>query len=190
LKDALFVYSGAKIIAMSILYILFIIFGGIALVVAIYGFTQPRLVKLTVAREIQTDTIAVFDQIQNFEQFVRWSPWSKKDPDMTQRFEGDPGEVGSAYFWSGNKKVGRGSMRITAKKSPEFVKMDLNFGPRGGAEVTFNVIPNGENTLVEWVFENDLGANPLSKAFGPLMKNMLQKDFEQGLKNLEEICKK
>lgn len=184
----MFVYSDAQTEIMTILFIVFGVFATVALLVALFGLTQPRQVKLVVSRNISASQETLYPFISNLENFVKWSPWSKKDPEMTQRFEGTAGEVGSAYFWSGNKKVGKGSMTILAQQEPRFTKIALNFGPRGGAEVSFELIPLGDKTQVEWVFENDLGANPLSRAFGPLMKKMITTDFQNGLIQLETLC--
>ena len=79
-------------------------------------------------------------------------------------------------------------MTILAQQEPRFTKIALNFGPRGGAEVGFELTPLGDKTQVDWVFENDLGANPLGRAFGPLMKKMITTDFKNGLIQLETLC--
>lgn len=173
---------------MSILILVFGVFGLVALIVALYGLTQPRQVSLTVSREIHADTTAIFPYISNLENFVQWSPWSKKDPEMKQRFEGVAGEIGSAYFWSGNRKVGNGSMTLLELEETRMAKVALNFGPRGGAVVRFELTPIEDKTRIDWIFENDLGANPLGRAFGPLMKKMIATDFKTGLIQLEYLC--
>jgi hypothetical protein len=173
---------------MSILVIIFGVFAAVALLVALFGLTQPRVVKLVVTHSISASSETLYPYISNLENFVKWSPWSKKDPQMKQRFEGIAGTVGSAYYWSGNRKVGKGSMTFLSQQEPHFTQIALNFGPRGGAEVSFELTPQGNKMKVDWTFENDLGANPLSRAFGPLMKKMIVTDFQNGLNQLETLC--
>ena len=53
---------------------------------------------------------AVFDLVDDFESFNRWSPWAQKDPDTQYSFTGPEQGVGAMMRWhSEDPSVGAGS---------------------------------------------------------------------------------
>ena len=57
---------------------------------------------------------AIHAVLNDFHSWQTWSPWEELDPQLTRTFSGPETGVGSHYAWVGNKKVGEGSMEITA----------------------------------------------------------------------------
>jgi hypothetical protein len=153
-------------------------------ILLVIGMFMPQQVHLEKTITIQREPDAVFAEVADFENFVQWSPWSAKDPNMTSKFEGEKISVGSKYSWQGNKNVGTGSMEITHIEANERVEMDLNFGPRGNAKCGFILVPVDHSTKVTWYFDSDMGRNPLARLMGLFMEKFIGNDYTEGLNNL------
>lgn len=151
---------------------------------------MPRLVHLEKSVIISQEPDVVFAEVADFENFVTWNPWSAKDPNIKNSFEGDKISVGSKYLWSGNSKVGKGSMEITHIEANRRVEMDLNFGPQGNAKCGFILEPLDRNTKLTWYFDSDMGNNPLARLMGLFMEKFVGKDYSEGLNNLAKKLNK
>lgn len=128
----------------------------------------------------------VFDQVRFYKNFIRWSPWSKMDPDMSYEISEPDGIVGSVYSWSGNDSVGVGSL-TTLSQTENRIDQKLDFSsPRESHDetyYTFEDTPDG--VRVAWGVRGNL-VRPMNlmKLFINL-EDMIGSDFEEGLKALE-----
>lgn len=174
---------------MNFFFYLLIGFGLIFLILTVIGFFIDRIVKHEENILIPSDAKDIFAQIGNFKEFVKWSPWSVKDPNMEMKFEGEKFSVGHKYSWKGNKTVGTGYMEIDHIEANQRIDINLSFGQRGDSKTSFILEPNENGTLVRWTFETDLGSNVTFRFMGPLMKKFLGKDFRNGLLNLKNRLK-
>lgn len=133
----------------------------------------------------------VFAQVNDFHAWDAWSPWAKLDPNSVVTFDGAPSGPGAKFAWSGNKKVGEGRMTIVDSKSPEFVKIKLEFIKPFAAtnDTLFTFAPRGTGTHVTWRMT---GRSPgfMHKAICALMNmdKMVGRDFEKGLANMKQIA--
>ena len=67
----------------------------------------------TIERSITIDAHKnkVFNQVANFENWMKWDPWFAKDINQSRTYKGTLGEDGYGYSWkSSNKDVSEGSM--------------------------------------------------------------------------------
>jgi hypothetical protein len=156
-------------------------FGGI---LAIIGLFSPKQIHLAVEREISADADEIFVQIADFENFVTWNPWSLKDPNMRNEFEGEKMSYGAIYRWKGNRQVGNGSMEITHLEANERVEMELRFGPGRPAKATFQLNKKENATQVIWSLDSNLGSNPFTRVVGRMMEKVIRKDYTLGLERL------
>ncbi len=166
---------------MSVLFVFFLgmlTFGGI---LAIIGLFSPKQIRIDVERDIAADADLIFVQIADFENFVSWNPWSLKDPNIRNEFEGEKMSYGAIYRWKGNRQVGNGSMEITHIEANERVEMELRFGPGRPAKATFQLIKKENATHVIWSLESNLGSNPFTRVIGRMMGKVIRKDFTIGL---------
>lgn len=170
---------------MWILLIAVSFIAALILILAFFGFSQPRIAKLERSILIDADPNTVFPAVSNLRTFVTWSPWSAKDPDMQQTFTGMDGTVGSAYSWKGNNKVGEGKMEITGLQPGKQTDLAIDFGHRGRALSAWVVENAGNQTQVTWKFESDMGSNVLMRCFQPMMKKFIGNDYAMGLNNLK-----
>lgn len=171
---------------MLYLYIVLGIFGLIILVFGLMGLGQPTVAKASAAVQIQQPIATVYKQCASLRNFVVWSPWTSKDPSMKMSFSEEQEVVGAWYKWSGNKKVGVGSMTIQELIPYNKVGITLVFGFRKASLATFELSENDDVTTVVWSFESDMGKNPFQRAMIPMMQKFIAKDFELGLMNLKQ----
>ncbi len=173
---------------MLYLYISLGVFALFMLVLALMGWSQPTKASASKSVLINASIEDVFANCVSFKQFVIWSPWSAKDPKMETSFSDEDGVVGAWIKWKGNRKVGIGSMTILEIEPNKSITIELIFGFRAKSIVIFNFEKQGEDTLVTWSFESEIGKNPLQRAMIPTMNKFIGRDFEQGLQNLKKHC--
>lgn len=171
---------------MSVFFIFFLgmlTFGGI---LALIGLFSPKQIHLEVEKEIAADADELFIQIADFENFVTWNPWSLKDPNIRNEFEGEKMSYGTIYRWKGNRQVGNGSMEIIHIEANERVEMELRFGPGRPAKATFQLNKKENGTQVIWSLDSNLGSNPFTRVVGRMMEKIIRKDFTLGLERLSD----
>ena len=112
------------------------------------------------------------------------------DPNAKEVHEGPAAGAGAKMSWSGNNKVGEGSMTITESRPNDFVRFRLEFlkpfAATNTAEFTFK--PQGNQTVVTWsMFGHN---NFMGKAMGLIMNcdKMVGGQFEKGLAQLKSVA--
>jgi uncharacterized protein YndB with AHSA1/START domain len=132
----------------------------------------------------------IFGLIDDFHAWERWSPWAHLDPGMKTVYGGTPAGDGAVYEWSGDKKVGRGRMEISAATPSTMVRIKLDFlEPFESHNVTtFTLEPESGGTTVRWAME---GPSPfVSRLIGVFlsMDDTVGKDFSTGLNQLKDVA--
>lgn len=94
---------------------------------------------------------------------------------------------GASYGWSGNRKVGQGSMTITGVSADERVDIDLAFLKPFKAEnkTWFELAPSGDSTNVTWTMTGKKTLMTRIMGIFSSMDKMVGKDFEKGLAQLK-----
>lgn len=173
--------SQIKMIALSVVALL----GLLAAFVA----AQPAHYQVKRSSTISAAPEIVFEQVNDFHKWEAWSPWAQLDPDAKNSFEGAPAGKGANFKWSGNDKVGEGSMTIIESNPPDLIRIDLTFvRPMQDTCITeFTFVPNGETTTITWTMSGN--KNFISKAVCLFMDmdKMVGGDFEKGLAQLKSI---
>jgi len=133
---------------------------------------------------------AIFEKVSVFRTWPEWSPWQDLDPDMQTTYVGEDGQVGSGYSWTGNRKAGAGSMKMTSVDAPSRMGADLVFDKpfKSSNTMSFELAPDGDATAVTWtmIAPHNVMTRVMS-ALG-MMERMVGKDFEKGLAKLKTIC--
>ena len=166
--------------------VLAVLIVGFAIVVAM----QPEDFVITRSTTIDAPPDAVFAYVNDLKKFQAWSPWAKLDPDSKNTFEGPTAGEGARFSWSGNDKVGEGSMTITESKPSELVRMKLQFvrPMEDEADTDFVFKPKDGKTELTWSMagKNDF----MGKAFCLVMDMdaLVGGDFEKGLASLKSIA--
>lgn len=155
------------------------------LLLNLVGLLYGRKVRIWSKKEIDRPANEVYSLIIDFNEFVKWSPWSDKDPNISQKFSENQGETGSFYSWKGNRKVGMGKMTLTEFEAYSSIKMDVSFGRNPLSKVTFDLIEENGKTTVTWSIEMDLGPIPVTRLMSGIISKAILNDFNQGLTNLK-----
>ena len=162
-----------------------IVIGAIALLIA----RQPERFSVERSISVAAPPGEVFAQVNDLHNWEQWSPWAKRDPDMSKVYEGQAAGVGAVYRWSGDKQVGEGSNSIIESRPGELIRMQLEFlRPfQASNEVLFRFEPEGEGTRVSWTMTGR--NNFISKAVHLVMTmdKLCGGDFELGLAQLKAV---
>ncbi len=160
-----------------------------AIVVVFLGVVamQPADFRIERSAVIAAPPADVFAQVNDFHNWVAWSPWEKLDPAMKKTFSGAAAGVGAIYDWTGDDKVGTGRMTLTDSQPSNLIRIKLEFMKPFEATNTTEFIftPEGGGTKVTWNMSGN--NNFMAKAAGLFMnmEKMVGGDFEKGLAQLK-----
>ena len=163
----------------------------IVVVVALAAFVAMRPAEFRIERSatMMAAAATVFPYVNDVHKFQEWSPWAKRDPNMSLNFGGPPAGEGATVGWSGNKEVGEGSMTVTDSRADELVRYRLEFlKPFKAINTTeFSLSSEDAHSAVSWSMSGR--NNFIAKAVGLFMNMdaMVGKDFEQGLASLKRL---
>jgi hypothetical protein len=157
------------------------------LLLNLIGLLYSRKIRIWSKKEIDCSASEVFPLIADFHEFGKWSPWSNKDPKMSQKFSDNQSEIGSFYSWKGNRQVGMGKMTLTELNPFSTIKMDVAFGRNPLSKVTFEIVEENGKATITWSMEMDLGPIPVSRLLSGIISKAILKDFNQGLINLKTL---
>ena len=131
----------------------------------------------------------IYEHVIDLRKMEKWSPWERMDPNMTKSYSGAESGVGSRYEWSGNRKVGEGSMEITDAQQDTRVDIDLVFLKPFKAEnkVSMTLEPVEGGTDVTWAMSGKTTVMTRVMGIFKSMDDMVGPDFERGLSNLKEV---
>ena len=163
----------------------------VVLVVVVVALAAGKPDEMAIQRTAHLDAPPerVYDLVNDFHEWPKWSPWEELDPAMQRTHSGSQNGVGAVYEWSGNKKVGQGRMEIIESTPCEEVIVDLHFLKPWEARnvTTFTLTPVNGDTELRWRMT---AKRPLMmKIMGLFMDldNMVGKDFDKGLANLKRV---
>jgi uncharacterized protein YndB with AHSA1/START domain len=136
---------------------------------------------------IMAPPATVYEQIADFHQWSNWSPWEDIDPDLKRTYSGAESGAGAIYDWSGNRKAGKGRMKITEAAAPTRVQIDLHFEKpfKARNDTWFTIRPEGAGSHVTWTMTGK--KTLMTKVMGIFvsMEKFLGPDFEKGLARLK-----
>ena len=163
--------------------------GAILLLLVVVGFLLPSKVHVERSTLINAPVSTVFALTNGFKGFNRWSPWHDRDPLTKYTYEGPEAGVGAKMTWiSESPEVGKGLQEIVASKPGERIDVHLDFGDQGNAESFFNFKAEGDQTMVTWGFDTDLGMNLIGRYMGLMFDKWVGPDYEKGLGKLKELA--
>lgn len=163
----------------------------IAVISAFIAYVSLRPDNFTITRSAAIDASpeAIYQEINDFHNWQKWSPWAKLDQNATYEYSGSPLGYNSSMSWSGGKSVGVGKMTIVESRQNERVRLKLEFSKPMKAvnDVQFDLKPVGDKTEVVWTMtgKHDF----MGKVFDLFMNldKMVGAQYEQGLANLAAV---
>ncbi len=142
--------------------------------------------ELARSTSIQADPSTVHALIDDFHEWISWSPWEGVDPALRRTYSGPDRGVGAAYAWSGNRKAGQGRMEITGSTDLEIrIRLDFVKPFKAGNDVAFILEPDGASTAVTWRMTGR--RSWLMSAMNKVLNfdKMVGEDFTKGLRQLK-----
>jgi len=153
-------------------------------------FVAPKHFNIKRTTTINAPAETVFPYVSSLEAMDKWSPWSQKDPNMTNTFEGTPGAVGSVNTWDSQvEEVGAGSQTITSVEPNKSIQTRLDFirpyESTSTAAVRLKSNAKNTETEVSWGIRGDYTfIEGLFMMFMD-MEGQIGPDFEKGLASLK-----
>ncbi|MGQ4596901.1 SRPBCC family protein [Nocardia sp. R6R-6] len=138
---------------------------------------------------ITAEPARVHALINDFHEWVQWSPWEDLDPQLQRSYSGADSGVGARYAWSGNRKAGAGGMEITASSERQIgVRLEFRKPMKATNQVTFTLDPVETGTEVIWRMTGQ--QTGLMGLIGKLipMDKFVGRDFEKGLARLQQAA--
>jgi hypothetical protein len=175
---------------MTFLYIFYVLLAIIVilLVIALYLPNGYFIEKHAI---IKRPRAIVMDKVADLHYYAQWNPWLKSDADSKGKITGTPKTPGHKYIWEG-KKIGVGSLTLR-DIDEKHVFFELQFikpyKARGRDNWIFEEWGNGNETKVTWQDFGDL-PYPHGRLLGYLLYKSLNRQFNEGLLNLRNLCEK
>jgi hypothetical protein len=158
------------------------------------GFFLPKQDQVMVEKSLSCQPNFVYQNMNDLNSWSQWTVWIQKDPNMIKNFGHTTAGVGANYSWKGNYKVGEGRIEIVESIPNQKIKFLLDFGGGYKNISEVDIAPQGSGTKVTWIMSLDKIKNPIAQHIlggyqSVLMKFMVSKDYDESLKNLENLCK-
>jgi uncharacterized protein YndB with AHSA1/START domain len=121
-------------------------------------------------------------------QWLRWSPWHARDPQMQLGYRGPASGQGAEWSWD-SETQGRGRMRFDEVQPPTRLGYVLTFDDLGSTargEIRLEAVDAG--TQVTWTLESTVGANVLLRWLSLVADYRLGRDVEWALDRLAEVA--
>ena len=151
------------------------------------GLALPR--EYTISRSIVIDASVdrIHELCDDLEQWPRWTPWFKADPNLEINVGPVTHGEGAHQSWDG--KSSKGELTFTRSDPDWGVGFDLTFDDGGTrAACTMSYAPVDSGIQVTWVMTGDNGYDLLSRYFGLLMDSVMGPMFEEGLARLKLLA--
>ncbi|MDG1332736.1 MAG: SRPBCC family protein [Crocinitomicaceae bacterium] len=140
--------------------------------------------KIAVSRSvlISAPIEKVFNTVNDFSTWTKWSPWLIADPEAKVNVADDK----KSYEWEGPRS-GSGNMQIVKEDENKSIEIDLQFLKpwKSKAKIHFQLQTKGNQTEATWVMDSSL------PFFMFWMKKMMEMyigmDYDRGLRMLKDF---
>lgn len=163
-----------------IVIILLVLFGAYAAWMA--SISPDFLVERNT--EINAPASKVYKQVVDLKTWKNWSFWDLSDTTNVVTYEGTPGEVGSSYYWKGEKTM-EGRFEIVGLEENKKLDYEIEFIGSGGGTGAFTFDESDGKTTINYSFEMKLGFwDRITSVF---MDGMMGMAFDSSLVNLKAM---
>lgn len=168
-----------------------LIFTGVcAAIFFIGGRLLPDTYVVSRSTVIEAPDSVVFNNVVNFNNFLKWNPWTRIEPNAPVAITGRAAAPGHLYRWNG-KEVGKGRMQIQEVKPYSAADFQLTFEEPFTSEAQnhFSFEKAEQGTKVTWTMQGQSDSS-IDRWMYLTMDNMIGKDFDSGLEYLKELSEK
>lgn len=170
------------------------IIGAIAIILAaiflIGGMLLPKTYSIRRSIVIKATDSVIYMNVADFNNFLKWNPWTKTEPTAKVTISGSIAEPGHLWQWEG-EKTGTGEMELKNANPYSLVEFELRFTAPFESTATTNFTFNktADGTNVTWSMNGESKAN-MARWMALFMDQMMDKDFSTGLQSLKELSEK
>ncbi|MDD3636087.1 MAG: SRPBCC family protein [Bacteroidales bacterium] len=144
-------------------------------------------VETTQSIEVKASPMLVFRQVNDLNNWKKWSPFKLDDPGMTLSYKGAKLGEGAELYWT-SEDSGDGSLKIVKSEPYNLIQIVLDFGNHGIAtdEWSFQETENG--VVVSWSLKLTELSYPFGKYFGFFVDGLFNPLQIEGLEKLKTLC--
>jgi effector-binding domain-containing protein len=160
----------------------------LVLIFVAFGFFQSKDVSVSRSIVISAPMGLVFDQFNDLEKRLIWSPWEAQDSTMIPKLGNITKGVGANYSWT-SENSGTGSIKYSEVVAHQLIQSDLRFGgPEDEPAQGLMIFAQAEDGVkVTWEVHMDMGNNPFMRIMGRYMDDIVGSTFEMGLQSVKKI---
>lgn len=170
------------------------IIGGVFIIlIAIFfigGMLLPKTYSIHRATVIKASDSVVYMNVANFNNFLKWNPWTKMEPSAKVSISGDVAQPGHLWQWEG-EETGTGEMELKNAHPYSLLDFELRFTApfESTAQTNFKFDQTTDGINVTWTMSGESNTN-MERWMGLFMDKMMDKDFTEGLQSLKELSEK
>lgn len=171
---------------MKTMRILFILTVAIMAGFLIWALFLPSEVDVDKSIEIAAPMELVFNNVNNFRTWDKWSPW--KDSVMNSSFSGDSAGLGSVMIWR-SKKIGNGEQKIIVSEFGKHIRTELKY--EGGSDAITDIFFEqiGDKVKVSWKFKSKKDFSyPIGRFVAYVLQKGMDHNYTLALENLKTYC--
>ncbi|MFA6947210.1 MAG: SRPBCC family protein [Pedobacter sp.] len=163
------------------------------LILAIFfigGMLLPKSYSIHRSTVIKAADSVVYMNVADMNNFLKWNPWTKMDPEARVTISETPAQPGHLWEWFG-EKTGQGQMKLIRVEPYSSLEFELKFLEpfQSSAISTFTFEKTDGGTNVVWAMSGE-ATNFADRWMGLTMDIMMDKDFTNGLQSLKELSEK
>ena len=166
------------------------IVGGLAVLFFVVALVLPDKVHVERSVIINKPADQVFPYLADFNQFVKWNPWSSLDPNQKTEISNPSSGVGAKYSWAGNDEVGVGSLVVAKEEVNKSIEQTLTFTApwQSVSTAKYTLEPAEGGTKVVWSYDGEASPFPIGRYMGTMMDGMLGPQYDKGLQALKALA--
>ena len=125
-----------------------------------------------------------FKQVNVIKNWEKWSPWQKMDSTVVLIYEGPKQGKGAKYHWEG-ELTGAGTLTLVKSEMNSKVETEIEFKDMGMGYGFWTFSQEGDETVVEWRFDSDMGSNIIWKWMALFTEETFGDQLMDGLEDLK-----
>ena len=169
----------------KIMGILIVIMLAVVFVVPLF---MDDAISVTSGTIINSDEETVFQQVNNLQNWSKWSPF-ENDSTLVNTYSGPESGVGAKRLWKGEKS-GVGSMTIVESNEYTHIKTKIEFESESGGYGRWEFSKNDTAVFVDWTITISDLSYPLERLISGIIKSSIQPMMDKGLESLKDLVDK
>ncbi len=156
---------------------------------AVVGLILPNQIDIKRQIVIDAPIETVHQQVNNLENWPKWSPWTKLDPSIKTTLGDIHSGAGASQSWVGSSGSGHLTFIESSLSGGVVYKMTFD-GDSTVYKAGFSYQQQGENTQVTWFMTGKMEPIIIGNYFALLMDSLIGDSFVQGLELLKTVSER